>query len=68
MEDTSANSISKESQQFVFLGKSELLAAIKPVDIETMPLTSDEATLKLSQAIIDQLQAVFGKHAGSRPG
>jgi len=33
-----------------------------------MPLPSDEHIVKLSEDLIAQLQAIFGKHPGFRPG
>ena len=33
-----------------------------------MPLPSDEQILKTSQGLVAQLQSIFGKHPGFRPG
>lgn len=33
-----------------------------------MPFPSDEQIMKTSQGLVDQLQAIFGKHPGFRPG
>ena len=34
----------------------------------TMPLPSDDQLVKLSQDLVGQLQTIFGKHPGFRPG
>ena len=33
-----------------------------------MPLTTDPAVLTTAEALVNQLQAIFGKHPGFRPG
>lgn len=33
-----------------------------------MPLPADPAVVKTSEGLVHQLQSMFGKHAGKRPG